>query len=83
MNTPLTFGQALRQARGAAGLTSRELGEKIGRTHATVSYWENGTCEPSIDVLKALTEHLPLEILFQGGQILLTVAPKIRKTVLK
>ena len=40
---------ALRQARHRAGLTLRQLGERAGTSHATLSAYEHGRTEPSVD----------------------------------
>jgi transcriptional regulator with XRE-family HTH domain len=40
------FRNRLREARGLAGLTLEELGEKLGVTGAAVCNWENGASEP-------------------------------------
>ena len=48
----------LREVRKAAGLTLKELGDRIGVTEGTVSHYEKGTREPSKGVLMALAEVL-------------------------
>ncbi|QWF77736.1 helix-turn-helix domain-containing protein [Amycolatopsis sp. CA-230715] len=41
------LGAALREARKAAGMTTRDLGEQVGKHHTAVSRWESGKVAPS------------------------------------
>lgn len=41
-------GARMRQAREAAGMGQRVLGEKIGQTQACVSRWESGERDPGV-----------------------------------
>ncbi|WP_460776028.1 helix-turn-helix transcriptional regulator [Microbacterium sp. GXF7504] len=43
-----TVPEWLRATRGARGLSTREMGEAVGVSHATVSAWERGKGEPSV-----------------------------------
>lgn len=57
IRTARDLGLALRRARRAAGLTQRQLGDRIGLRQATVSTLENGegaTLETVFAVLTAL-----------------------------
>jgi class 3 adenylate cyclase len=57
----LTFGDRLRQARKAAGLTQEELAERAGAAPETVSALERGVNRtPHRDTILALTEALQL-----------------------
>lgn len=49
-----TFGQNLRAARHAAGLSQKQLAELIGAKHNSVSNWENGVNSPSQSVIETL-----------------------------
>ena len=53
-----SFGDRLREARAASGLTQEQLGFAIGVTKASVSAWENGRETPSFRVLADLRDAL-------------------------
>jgi len=44
----------LRDMRRAAGLTMKELGQKVGVAESTIHHYETGTREPSQDILKQM-----------------------------
>lgn len=44
----------LREFRTAAGLTAKEVGEKVGKSEKTVSAWEHGRGQPDADMLFTL-----------------------------
>jgi XRE family transcriptional regulator, fatty acid utilization regulator len=48
------FGQRLRHARRARGLTLTELGERVGRAPSVLSLIENGRREPKLSLIEAL-----------------------------
>jgi XRE family transcriptional regulator, fatty acid utilization regulator len=48
------FGQRLRHARRARGLTLAELGARVGRAPSVLSLLENGRREPKISLIEAL-----------------------------
>ena len=48
-----TFGPKLKECRLAAGLSQKQLAEKIGRTQVDVNRWEGGRC-PNALILKRL-----------------------------
>lgn len=52
----------LKEMRKAAGLTMRELGQKVGVTESTVSLYESGKREPSQTVLMAMAEVLSCSV---------------------
>lgn len=56
-----TLGSALREARRAAGLTQRELGQKTSLRQATISSLENGEGGTLDSLFKVVTE-LKLEM---------------------
>lgn len=47
--SPMNGGQLIRQARKRAGLTQRELAERLGTTQAAIARWEGGRTTPSFD----------------------------------
>ncbi len=48
------FGQRLRHARRASGLTLAQLGERVGRAPSVLSLIENGKREPKLSLIEAL-----------------------------
>lgn len=46
----------LREFRQRAGLTAKEVGERIGKSDKTVSGWEHGRGQPDADMLFRLCE---------------------------
>jgi DNA-binding XRE family transcriptional regulator len=52
------FGQRLRHARKARGLTLAELGAKVGRAPSVLSLLENGRREPKLSLIEALAQAL-------------------------
>lgn len=51
----------LRFFRQRAGLTTNEVGEKIGKSYKTVSGWEHGRGQPDADMLFLLCEIYGIE----------------------
>ena len=58
---PVFFGDRIRSARKAAGLTQRQLSDKIGATNTTISNWEKGLSRPDADMIQKLCEALQLQ----------------------
>lgn len=50
------FARQVIRARISAGLTQKELAERIGTQQSNVSRIENGNANPSIDTLKRIAE---------------------------
>jgi transcriptional regulator with XRE-family HTH domain len=53
-----TFAGALREIRQSAGLSQRELAERIGTTQSAVARMEMGTAQPKFCTLEKLAEAL-------------------------
>lgn len=49
-----TTGTIIREAREKAGMTQKEVAEKLGIKSATISEWERGFRTPKIDTLRKL-----------------------------
>jgi XRE family transcriptional regulator, fatty acid utilization regulator len=56
------FGQRLRHARRARGLTLAELGERVGRAPSVLSLIENGRREPKLSLIEALAAALSVPV---------------------
>lgn len=52
----------IKKYRQQAGLTQSQLAALVGATQKQISAWENGTNEPSIRVLKAISKTLSCAI---------------------
>ena len=52
----------IKEYRQQAGLTQSQLAALVGATQKQISAWENGTNEPSIRVLKAISKSLACTI---------------------
>jgi len=51
-------GHRLKTLRLAAGLTQRQLAERIGVIHSNINFWENSDTLPRSEVLPALADAL-------------------------
>lgn len=66
-----TVGGRIRDLRMARELTQQTLGDAVGINHATLSMYERGVREPSLDALIALARYfdVPLsDIVNEGDQ---------------
>src|SRR5262245_37618063 len=52
------FSKRLLQARKASGLSLRDLGDKVGVSHAAIKKYEDGEAKPSSDILLKLAKVL-------------------------
>jgi transcriptional regulator with XRE-family HTH domain len=57
------FGQALREMRQHAGLSQRELAERIGSTQSAVARMERGEAEPKFCTLEKISAALSRDLL--------------------
>lgn len=58
---PVFFGEKIRNARKALGLTQRELAERIGVSNTSISNWEKGFSRPDADLIQKLCGILRLQ----------------------
>ena len=84
-NPELKFGLTLKKARMKAGLTQKELADKLYMTQQGVNKWESGERLPRLDRLKDLADILdidPYEIFFglneEYKDDLITLVEKIK-----
>lgn len=65
------FSTRLFRARKASGLSLRELGERVGVTHASIKKYEDGVAMPSSDILIRLARALKVrtEYFFRPEQV--------------
>ena len=52
-----TFGKILRELRIERRLSQRQLGEVFGVCNQTVSFWESGSREPDLDMVRKIAEY--------------------------
>lgn len=52
----MTVGQRIKHARKGAGLTQKELGEKIGVSFQAIAQWETGARNPKQESLKRIAD---------------------------
>ena len=55
------FGDRIRDARKAAGLTQRQLSERLGVSNTSISNWEKGLSRPDADMIQKLCHILSLQ----------------------
>lgn len=66
----MTFGQRIKKLRNEAGLTQKELADKINVSFQTVSKWESDLNEPDINNIKQLAKVFgcSVELLFDEAE---------------
>lgn len=65
---PLFFGDKIREARRAAGLTQRQLADKIGVTNTSISNWEKNLSRPDPDTIQNLCWALNIQPNYLFGE---------------
>ena len=55
------FGDRIRDARKAAGLTQRQLADSLGVSNTSISNWEKGLSRPDADMIQKLCTYLSLQ----------------------
>ena len=58
----MSIGEKIRQARLKAGLTQKQLGEKLGISQAAVGQFEKNKSNPTIDTIKKFADALDCDI---------------------
>lgn len=66
----MSFGDKLRSARKAAGLTQRELAKRIGMENSSICNWEKGRSIPYVDTIESICGvlHVDPAYFFEGGE---------------
>ena len=69
--TPYVTCSAIRSLREGAGLTQRQLAERIGVTDKAVSKWETGRGQPDVTLVEPIAHALGVSVaeLLSGEQI--------------
>ena len=55
------FGDRIRNGRKAAGLTQRQLADRLGVSNTSISNWEKGLSRPDADMIQKLCHILTLD----------------------
>jgi transcriptional regulator with XRE-family HTH domain len=58
----MNIGQKINKLRMDKNLSMRELGDKVGVSHAHISKLESGINSPSVDLLEKLAEYFNIDI---------------------
>ena len=58
----MTTGECIKFARKRAGLTQKELGEKLGISFQTLAQWETGKRKPKYETLERIALALGMEV---------------------
>ena len=76
----LKIGQYIQNLRKAAGMTQKELGDKLNISFQAVSKWENGDTLPDTGILLDLCDilHTTADKLLNGGSLAATERGVIR-----
>lgn len=59
----MTTGQRIKDARKRAGLTQKELGERLGIAYQTLAQWENDLRKPKHETLQRIADALDVAII--------------------
>ena len=59
----MTVGERIRAARKEAGLTQKQLGEKLGVSAAMIGQYETGVRNPKLGTLKKIANALEIDLL--------------------
>ena len=54
----MTTGERIRIARKTAGLTQKQLGEKLNISYQTIAQWENNLRNPKLETLRKIANEL-------------------------
>ena len=58
----MTIGQRIKAARKNAGLTQKELGQRLGVAYQTLAQWENDLRKPKMETLERIADALGVPI---------------------
>lgn len=60
----MTDGECIRAIRKQAGLTQKELGDRLGVTQAMINRWESGTRNPTAQTMRRIFDALGVPVDF-------------------
>ena len=79
----MTLGERIRAARNAKGLTQKQLAEKIGAKHNSISDWENDKNCPDTSTIQHLCQALDCEPNYFLGSDLAEEPPELSESALR
>lgn len=56
-----TFGKKLKELRIERKLSQRQLGDILGFSNQTISFWESGSREPDLDTLLKIASYFNVQ----------------------
>lgn len=59
----MLIGEKIKKYRKAAGLTQKELGEKLSISQQQIAQYENGTRKPKIETLSRISNSLNIDLI--------------------
>lgn len=63
----MTTGQRIRTAREKAGMTQKELAQKLGIPYQSIGQWENGHRNPKLETMQRIATALGVHVLDLTG----------------
>lgn len=63
----MTTGERIKEARKRAGLTQKELADKLGISYVGISQWENNQRNPKLETLQRIADALGVDVETIGG----------------
>ena len=72
----MKFPERLKAIRDSRGITQRHLSEVLNITISTISHYENGTREPSIEILIQMAEVLNVSVDYLVGNTDVNILPE-------
>ena len=79
----MTLGERIRAARNAKGLTQKQLAEKIGAKHNSISDWENDKNCPDTSTIQHLCQALDCEPNYFLGSDQAEEPPELSESALR
>lgn len=58
----MTIGEKIRNARKAAGLTQKELAQRLGLSFQSIAQWENDLRKPKIETIQKIADALGITV---------------------
>lgn len=63
----MTTGERIKEARKRAGLTQKQLADKLGISYVGISQWENNQRNPKLETLQRIADALGVDVETIGG----------------
>ena len=56
------FGKTLKSLRLEKNISQKKLGDDLGVVNQTISFWENGTREPDLDMILKISKYFDVSV---------------------